>query len=314
MFRSVLSTRARSSISRHFTTRARAGRFNMDISSGNVSFGPLCPGTVMQELVRDKLDQVKKITKFQTALSSSEIVYQCPLPCKDLSIVHNFVKSIDALEELSILNYEPDASAIWPAILYHDKSLRSLAIHTPPQESSETWTPETVSALASGLPNLRHLELDISLGTALDFLETSDPPHPTSVIGAATTLKELESILMNIKLDDAGSSFAGKHTWDVMGCIEFPDPDKQACERLVRKLVDYFPARVKKVQIRLARRCWDDRFQFSTLGYSTTATRDGEGKVAVEADKRWDSYLPPWPAFDGLLWRLMEEYRNEKRV
>lgn len=267
----------------------------------------------MKDFVRDNLEQVRKITKLQTTLSSRELVYQCPLPCGDLGIVHNFITSIDALEELSVLNYEPDGAALWPAILHHAQSLNSLAIHTPPQESSETWTPETVATAASGLPGLKHLEMDLSLDTSDSFIASTDPPSPNSVTGAAAmNLTQLESILLNIQLTDDASCFAGEHTWDEMGCIEFPDPDKQVCERLVRKLLDVFPTKLRKLQVRLVRRFWEDRFQFCTLGYATTAVRDEAGEVTVETDQRWGNYLPPWPPSDGPLGRLMEEYRNEK--
>ncbi|KAK4465027.1 hypothetical protein QBC42DRAFT_249059 [Cladorrhinum samala] len=285
----------------------------MDISSGIVSFRSTCPGSLMQDLLRDRPDQVRKITRFQTTFSSRRVIYECELPCEDLGTVYNFIKSIDALEELAVRNYEPDVSSLWQAIFHHAKSLRSLSIHTPPQvdEGFQTWTPASVAALNSELPSLQHLEMDISLTEAESFLDSPGDLTSLALIGAATQLAQPESILINIPLRDAASSFAGEHTWNVMGAIDFPEPKKQVCERFAVAMLDKFPAGAKKLQIRLTRRCWDDRFQYTTLGYSVTAVRDPEGKVTVETDKKWGYYLMAAPEYEGFLWKLMMKYRNE---
>ncbi|KAK0712080.1 hypothetical protein B0H67DRAFT_555945 [Lasiosphaeris hirsuta] len=282
----------------------------MDISSGEVSFGRTCPGTLMQELQRNRPDHVAKIRKLQTSLSRYVVTYQCPIPCKDLDIVRNFITSIDAVEELSVLNYERDGSGLWPAVFHHAKSLRSLAIHTPPQDRSHVWTPTTIAAVASELPNLKHLEIDLSLEEAESCVGGAQFADADSVMGEASKLLNLESILINVTLQDAASSFADQHTWNAMGCISFPQPYKESSERLAHTLLGKFPAdaALKRLEVRLTRRCWDDRCQFWTLAYSVTAKKGEGGDVKVEGGEGWGEYLPPYPEYGGYLWNLSMQY------
>lgn len=327
----------------------------MDISSGNVSFGRTCPGSLMQNLLCDKPDQVRKITKFQTSLSARELPYQCALHCEDLKTVDKFMTTIDNLEGVSVLNFEPDGSSLWPAIFHHGKSLQSLAIHTPPQtyDHARTWTPATVKDLTSGLPNLRHLEMDIAVEEAESLLTSTSSAQPSSNTRPANSatsesvldtlaaqvelMPQLNSLLINITLKDEASLLCGEHTWNVMGCISFPQPNTEVCERLAQVLVDKLNPNGRhsddaaerkrdiKLQVRLARRCWDDRYQFYTLGYSipiqnysnngstsTEPASDG-GTVDGNSSSSWKSYLPPWPEYGGFLWRLVEDYRKESK-
>lgn len=112
---------------------------------------------------------------------------------------------------------------------------------------------------------------------------------------AATQLTQLKSILINIPLGDAASSFAAETTWDIMGCTSFPKPNRQVCDDLARKLLDKFPTRVTRLENRLVRSCYDDRCHFSTPGYSATAIRalgGGNITVALEGgDGAWGKYL-----------------------
>ncbi|KAK0613546.1 hypothetical protein B0T14DRAFT_526465 [Immersiella caudata] len=291
----------------------------MDITSGSVTFGRTCPGTLMQDLQRDHASSVAKIKKLQTSFSQREVTYQCPLPCEDLRIVHDFITSIDALEELSVLNYEPDGSALWPAIYHHASSLRSLGVHTPPLDHSEVWTADTVAAVGERFPNLTHLEIDLPLAEAEALVSNSPPESPSSeksMTNELAKLQRLKSLLVNIPLTDNESAFAGKHTWNAMGSISFPKPSKEVCERLARTIMDKFPAdaALTKLEVRFARRWWDDRCQFYTVGYSVTVERgeDGKGEVVVQHDEHLVEYLAQWPEYGEELWDLMQKYRQSK--
>lgn len=296
----------------------------MDITSGDVSFGWTCPGTLMQDLQRDQPSDVAKIKKLLTSFSQYEVTFLCHLPCEDLSIVHDFITSIDALEELSILNYERDGSVLWPAIYHHATSLRSLVIHTPPWEHSNVWEAGRVAAVGERLPNLTHLEVDLPLeeAEALFSASTSSPstdagsPFELGIANELLKLQRLQSLHVNISLTDKASSFVGEHTWTVMGCTTFPDPNKQVCERLARAIMDKFPAdaALKELKLRFARRLWDDRCQFDTVGYSVTVERSesGEGEVVVGDSGDWAWYLVQWHRGGKVLERLVREYRQSR--
>ncbi|KAM7219416.1 hypothetical protein V8F06_005150 [Rhypophila decipiens] len=302
----------------------------MDITSGNISFVPGCPGTLMQELLRDQAEQVRKVIKFQTSFSQTQHFMLCDLPCKDLTTMHTFITSISALQELSVLSYEPDGSALWPAILHHASSLRSLSIHTPPLvlRDPQTWTADTISTLASNLPNLTHVEMDIPLSESESFLASLSPgriatsssspnSYSTPAIDAVLNhLPHLESVQITIPLRNEASSFSDEQIWDIYGCKYFPPPQRGVCENMAAALLERFPTgTIKKLKLRLTRRIWDDRAQFYTYAHSTEAVREevADGKVAVEAEKTWGEYLPNWPGrIDARLWsRLLDEYRNE---
>ncbi|KAK4208743.1 hypothetical protein QBC37DRAFT_405017 [Rhypophila decipiens] len=286
----------------------------MDISSGNVDFGPACPGTLMQELLRDQAEQVRKVTKFQTSFSQTHHFMLCDLPCKDLTTMHTFITSISALQELSVLSYEPDGSALWPAIFHHASSLRSLSIHTPPFQPA----------------NLKNLEMDISLSEAESFLASlrlarrmatrsssrKSSSYSTPTIDAVLNhLPHLESIQITIPLGDEASSFSDEQIWDAAGCKYCPPPQRGVCENMAAALLERFPAgTTKKLKLRLTRRIWHDRAQSFVYEHCTEAVRQevADGEVAVEARNTWGEYLPNWPGrIDERVWsRLMDEYRN----
>ncbi|KAM7189872.1 hypothetical protein V8F33_009781 [Rhypophila sp. PSN 637] len=289
----------------------------MDISSGNVDFGPACPGILMQELLRDQPEQVRKVTKFQTSFSQTHHFMLCPLPCKDLTTMHTFITSMSALQELSVLSYEPDGSSLWPAILHHASSLRSLSIHTPPLvlRDPQTWTADTISTLASNLPNLKHLEMDISLSEAESFFSDRKTYSTPAIDAVLNHLPHLESIQITIPLGDEASSFSDEQIWGASGCKYFPPPQSRVCENMAAALLERFPAgTTKRLKLRLTRRIWQDRAQFYCYAHCTEAAREevADGKVAVEAEKTWGEYLPNWPGrIDERVWsRLMDEYRN----
>jgi hypothetical protein len=323
----------------------------MDISSGNVAFGVTCPGTLMYELQKDP-ENVHNIKSLQTSFSKNHVTWQCPVGCKDLKIVANFIESINALEELSVLNYEKDTSILWPAIFHHWKSLKSLAIHTPPQMRPDVWTVSIVTEVADRLPQLKRLEVDVSLEEAerriknealsasksvhqmfngkrekcstqdhLSAIARSLSPEPSqpmkpSVLDELMNIGRLESLVINVNLQDAACVFAEKHTWNVMGTISFPPINEDPCKQLAQQIFDGFYTKspnsaLKHLELRFPRRQWHDRCQFWTLAHSVHVRMD-EGVVKVESDMDWNSYLPEFPRA-GILRELIDEAYAEER-
>lgn len=265
----------------------------------------------MQSLLLEQPSQVAAIKKLQLSFASANVTDQCPLSSPDLDVVRNFITAIDALDELSVLYYEPDDGSdhFWPVVFHHAKSLRSLSVHTPPQhDGSRVWTPATAGRVVAELTGLEHLEVDIPLEEAEGLVSVDDNGIATSCAGDGSSgivdevakMTRLKSLLVNVSLEDEASSFAEEHTWDVIGAISFPEPKKEVCKRLARVLMAKFPAgaAMRKIQVRIARRCWDDRFQFWTLGYTIQVGRDNRRDVAVD-HKAWEEYLPAWPEYGG---------------
>ena len=305
-------------------TTCATQKMTFDISSGNVEFGLLCPGSLMQSLRRDDLDNVRKIKSLQTSYSTAHVTWQCPVGCSDLNIVKDFIESIDSLERLLVLNYEADASSLWAAIFHHAKSLSNLAVHGPPQKQLEVWTPSMVNQVGNNLTELKTLEIDISLEEAERHLagcttKTESERKTQTALQELARISQLESIVINVNLQDAPSMFSAQHTWNVIGCISFPPPNKEPCKQLARQIFDSFldislDCALKHLELRFPRRCWDDRCQFWTLAYSVRVRKDETG-VIVEADDNWKQYLPTEPDYvsGGVLRQLVNEAYSEQR-
>lgn len=287
----------------------------MDISFGNVAFGVTCPGVLMQQLQRDNLEHVCKIKVLQTSFSRGPAYYQCPVGCGDLNIVKNFVDSIDALEELSVLNYEFDVSLLWQAIFHHSESMTSLAIHTPPPRQLDTWTTSTVKQIHERLLKLRKMELDISLEEAESFLIKEENPlqlftieqQAPSIMDELVKMDRLESVTINVNLHDASSAFADRHTWNAYGSISFPSPNKENCKQLAQQIYHAFHANTIKsslthVHLRFPRLSYEDRCQFWTVAYSVHVKVD-EGELKVVEQDSWKEYMPPPPPWGDQVFR-----------
>ncbi len=217
-----------------------------------------------------------------------------------------------------MVNYEADTAALWQAIFHHAESLSSLTIHTPPQQKLDTWTPTVIEKVNNGLKKLKILELDISLDEAEYWLSRGAAlPHP-SVVDELVKMSQLEVVRININLEDSASTFAGQHIFTVMGCISFPSPNKEPCERLARLIFDKFQSvtplcSLKHLEVRFPRRCWDDRCQFWTAAYSVHVKKNND-HVDVTTAGEWGDYLPPWPAYGrGVLGELINQAYAEQR-
>ncbi|KAK5656896.1 hypothetical protein OQA88_4447 [Cercophora sp. LCS_1] len=292
-----------------YTQFARRDRI-MDISSGNLDFGRTCPGALMQDLRLSVPEGVAKIQKFQTSLSRHKVPDLCGIGCEDLDIVRSFISSIGNLEELSVINYEPDASAIWPAIFQHASFLRSLAIHTPPQSSrSLVWTPTTTREAIERLRSLKQLELDIDITEAEELVSgTGSQQQVTeSVVGELAKARGLESVLINVCLPDGASVFAGARSWNAYGPTSFGAPNMQPREQLALKLFDKMQDNgsvLNHLEVRFPRRSYEDRCQFSVFA-SSVHIRKNEAGIVELTTERSKLYLPEWPEYGGVLDKLM---------
>lgn len=274
----------------------------------------------MEDFRLNMPESVAKIRKLQTSLSRYRVPDLCALGCADLAIVRGFISSIENLEELHVINYELDASAIWPAIFQHAQSLRSLAIHSPPMIRSLVWTPTTTSQVIQGLPQLTRLELDIQLEEAESLLSSTDDARqqqpqqqPTqSVISELAKAEQLESVLINVNLPDTANIFADAHTWNAYGPTRFGQHHQEPRKQLALKIFDAMRpsesqlSQLKHLILRFPRRSYEDRCQFWTVASSVHASRDDKGVINLEANERAKEYLPPWPEYGGILWNLMQ--------
>lgn len=267
----------------------------------------------MEDLRLNMPESVANIRKLQTSLSRHSLPDLCAIGCEDLDIVRGFISSIDKLEELSVINYEPDASAIWPSIFQHGNSLRSLAIHTPPQRPTLVWTPTTTSEAIEALPHLTRLELDIGLEEAESLLSPTDSgqQQTESVVSELAKAQRLESVLINVNLPDAANVFAGAHTWNAYGPTSFGEDHKEPREQLALKLFEKLEmnesgiSSLKHLELRFPRRFYEDRAQFWTIASSVHVRKNEAGVIELEAQTDLQEYLPPWPKWGGHLWNLM---------
>jgi hypothetical protein len=109
----------------------------------------------MKRLLTAKPETVRSLTSLQTAFSREKITYMCLKGSRDLTTVAAFIGAIDALEELRIVNHEPDVHILWPGIYAYAQSLQTLAIHTPPGAGQHAvWTAAAVREAAERLPQL----------------------------------------------------------------------------------------------------------------------------------------------------------------
>ena len=282
---------------------------NIDISSGSIAFADICPGDHMKWLQMEDAENLRRVKKLQTSISTRRIDGLCRLGCDNLNIAINFIRAIDALEELSILNYEEDPSGgLWQAILHHAKSLKSLGIHSPPQTFHNVWNPRKVKQVNDKFVQLKKLEMDISLEDAEATLSSNT--SVVAVLDELTKIRRLESALVNVNLPDTANKFASEHTYSAMGSISFPSANEEACTQLAKKIFERFSDSLKHLEVRFPRRKWDDRAQFSTLAYSVHVNKD-EVKSSQDDFK---FYLPDLLNRDPLLTKMIEEAELWKNI
>jgi len=274
---------------------------SFNASSSTLAFGNACLGDVMQRLRTEKRGRMQKIKRFQTAFATHSDPWSCPTGCKDPQIVTQFIKSIRALEELEIRNYEQDINVLWPGIFKQAPSLRRLAIHTPPMfvhGGSNAWTVDNVKRVADELPSLRFLELDVSVEDANAALKSI---APGTILDEVAKMGHLEFICVAIPLLDAKSPFCGDNRQTGFGGSNMPNPNDTVCAALCRKIFNKFyqkdaDSSLVELELRLTRRAWEDRGQFDTKKYSYRAVKKdpktvgskakvgAKGKVAVKAE------------------------------
>ncbi|VUC25956.1 unnamed protein product [Clonostachys rosea] len=270
----------------------------MDLHSGVVNFYGSCPGGLMQKLMREDLEHVRKIKSLQTTYAKGAL-YGCLYGCGgDLSIVNNFINAIDSLDELSINNYEKDVSILWPMIYRHSESLKSLALHsTPEYYDFITVTPAIAKRIDAGFPHLTQLTVDVSAQEAERlFNEASDSsdrsqPQESTTIDELVKMDRLKEIQLAINLYDKASAFAGENKFDVMGSHSFPNVNVENTLVLARAIIDKFhqssaQSSLEKVAIRFSRHCFSDRFQYDIVMTTVQLIKDGSG-FRTEGGGEW---------------------------
>ncbi|CAH0046027.1 unnamed protein product [Clonostachys solani] len=255
----------------------------MDLGSGIINFYGSCPGGLMKKLLREDLEQVRKIKSLQTTYAK-DALYGCLYGCGgDLSIANNFIVAIDSLDELSVNNYEKD----------------SLTLHsTPEYYDFITVTPAIARRIVAGFPRLTHLTADISAREAERLFEeaagSSDrgQPQESTTIDELVKMDRLEEIQLAVNLNDRASAFAGENKYDVMGSNSFPDVNVENALVLARAIFNKFhessaQSSLEKVAIRFSRHCFSDRFQYDIVMTTVQLIKDGPG-FKTEADEGWD--------------------------
>jgi hypothetical protein len=122
----------------------------------------VCPQYCFEQL-EGRVPNLKSLN-LELKLSSSNDY--APTNFRDITVVKNFISSVNGFEELKIKNYAWNIDVLIPAILQHRGSLQSLIIHTPSgtgftRSSASVWTTTQLEQLLN-FSELSHLELDIS--------------------------------------------------------------------------------------------------------------------------------------------------------
>jgi len=287
----------------------------MDITSGIVTFGRACPGKVMHSLQHSHPTDVANIKSLQLSFSRYKISSLCTISCKDLTVAQNFITSISALEALSVLNYEQDGSILWPVVFHHAHSLRRLAIHTPPHPfsdkiSSSFWNVQSLTDVATRLPNLRHLEMDFPLEEAERLLKEGVMADVPVMEVLARKLQRLDSLVIHIEVRDVAEGFAELRTSEGREFSSFQERLRTACEGVARAVVVRFevscPEEYTKLRlkVRFAHYTTDDRSEPWIVALSAEAALNKEAHVDVDIGDGWRDYLPGEGTYGSLLWGL----------
>ncbi|CAG9974322.1 unnamed protein product [Clonostachys byssicola] len=263
----------------------------MDIRSGIVSWPYACPGGLIKKLQSQHRRDVRKIKSLDTCYTKNGSwgKYAC---ASDLGIVHKFIRTIDALEELSIRTLEEDVSGLWPVIFRQAGSL------TPYRDCNfVAVTPETVSEIASRLPHLAHLGIDVSLQDAeaalKEVVKPPGQPQEESSIDELVKMSSLREVELFIKLPMEPSSFCGRNTFSSVGTTSNPSIKPKVSLRLAEGVFNKFrthdaQSSLERVSIHFLRNSYEDRGQYSAL-HSTVSVAMNETGVEKQVDRSWQS-------------------------
>ncbi|CAH0055322.1 unnamed protein product [Clonostachys solani] len=223
-----------------------------------------------------------------------------PFACADdLGIVHKFIRTIDALEVLSIRTLEEDVSGLWPVIFRQADSLTSLIFRPYHDYNFIAVKPQTVSEIASRLPHLVHLGIDVSLQDAEAALKevakprTPGQPQEESSIDELVKMSGLKEVELFIKLSMESSSFCGRNTFSAAGTTSNPPIKPRVSLRLAQGIFDRFlthdaQSPIERVSIHFLRNCYEDRGQYSAL-HSTAWVEMNETGFEKQVDRSWQS-------------------------
>jgi hypothetical protein len=117
----------------------------------------VCPKYIFEQL-EGRVPNLKKLDIAIKTTSNSEYL---PVTFKDSAPVKDFIVSIKGLEELRIKNHDDAIHFLWPAIIQHRNSLRSLIVHTVPDHRIRRGHP----------PYWRSKQLEELIGSSIEYLE-----------------------------------------------------------------------------------------------------------------------------------------------
>ncbi|CAH0026001.1 unnamed protein product [Clonostachys rhizophaga] len=264
----------------------------MDIRSGIVSWPYACPGGFIKKLQSQYRGYVRKIKSLDTcyAKNSSWDTYA---RASDLGIVHKFIRTIDALEVLSIRTLEEDVSGLWPVIFRQGSSLTSLTFRPYRDCNFIAVTPQTVSEIASRLPRLVHLGIDVSLQDAEAALKPPEQPQEESSIDELVKMSGLREVELFIKLPMEPSSFCARNTFSSVGTTSNPPIKPKVSLRLAEGIFNKFlthdaQSSLERVSIHFLRNSYEDRGQYSAL-HSTAWVELNETGFEKQVDRSWQS-------------------------
>ncbi|KAK7217538.1 hypothetical protein V2G26_005541 [Clonostachys chloroleuca] len=208
--------------------------------------------------------------------------------------MHKFIRTIDALEVLSIRTLEEDVSGLWPVIFRQADSLTSLTFRPYRDCNFIAVTQQTVSEIASKLPNLLRLGIDVSLQDAEAALkEVAKPPGQPqeSSIDELVKMSGLREVELFIKLPMEPSSFCARNTFSSAGTTSNPPIKPKVSLRLAERIFNKFltheaQSSLERVSIHFLRTSYEDRGQYTTL-HSTAWVELNETGFEKQVDRSW---------------------------
>lgn len=265
----------------------------MDIRSGIVSWPYACPGGLIKKLQSQYRGHVRKIKSLDTCYAKNSSSGR-NARAGDLGIMHKFIRTIDALEVLSIRTLEEDVSGLWPVIFRQADSLTSLTFRPYRDCNFIAVTQQTVSEIASKLPNLLRLGIDVSLQDAEAALkEVAKPPGQPqeSSIDELVKMSGLREVELFIKLPMEPSSFCARNTFSSAGTTSNPPIKPKVSLRLAERIFNKFltheaQSSLERVSIHFLRTSYEDRGQYTTL-HSTAWVELNETGFEKQVDRSW---------------------------
>ncbi|VUC22186.1 unnamed protein product [Clonostachys rosea] len=271
----------------------------MDIRSGVVCWHDACPGGLMKKLQSQSRRDVRKIKSLDTCYQKNDSSGSGSACAGDLGIVHRFIRTIDALEALSIRTMEEDVSQLWPVIFRQADSLMSLTFRPYRGYDFIAVAPPMVREIASRLHHLTHLGVDVSLKEAEAVLKESKSrvpvprqPHQEEFsIDELVKIDGLKEVELFIKLQTGPSSFCARNEHSASGTTSDPPIKPRVSLQLAQCIFNKFLAHdaqspLERVSIHFLRNCYADRGHYDVRQSSAWVIKTETG-FEKEVDRNW---------------------------